>query len=54
MKIEIKKSGDKKTVKVTPERQEEVDRITNILGRPPDLAKGSKNPPHWHIPIKHK
>jgi hypothetical protein len=51
MKVGIKKSGNKSTVKFVPSN------ISNLLNnvRPnPSPKKGSQNPPHFHIKIKEK
>jgi len=54
MKIENKKSGDKHTLKITPEHIREIPILMRIFKRPPDPERGSRNPVHWHVKIKEK
>jgi hypothetical protein len=51
MKIEIKHSGSKHDLKLIPEFPKEIAALTRLLGKP-NPEKGTKNPPHWHIPVK--
>lgn len=51
MSAQVKQSGNKCTLKVTPEREQLIP-MTNWFKRQPDPAKGSRNPLHWHIKIK--
>ena len=50
MKIEIKRSGDKSTLKITPDTVKEQSALTRLLGKP-DPEKGEKNPQHWHVKL---
>lgn len=52
MKFELKHSGDKHTLKVIPEREQELSCLMKLFHRFPDPAKGDRNPPHFHVKLK--
>jgi hypothetical protein len=49
--VKVQISGNKRTVKVTPEHRGEMIPLANMFRRPPDPGKGTRNPAHWHIKI---
>ena len=49
--FKVQNSGDKHTLKITPERGQLIP-LVNMFHRLPDPAKGNQNPAHWHIKVK--
>ena len=51
-KVEVRISGSRHGVKITPTALGMFILLANMLHRAPEPAKGSKNPLHWHIKEK--